>query len=461
VKSSRTVVTLLVILPQLWIFQGGGWNQNSRFALSRALLLRGSVSIDPDADVTRDLAFRDGHTYCDKAPAVSFAAAAALAIAGPIASACGLEPDRPAWWRAVPYAVTVLAISLPVALTAGALYAFLAALFSPLAALLAVAAIFLGSPLLGYAGLLYGHAPAGCLIALGYLALAGKGARACAWAGLAASVAICVEYTAALGAVFLFAYALADPSLRKSVWSAFAAATPPLFLLALYHTAAFGSPLGIGYAHLPAEQFQGMGKGLFGLHLPRPQALWQLTFGEHRGLFRFAPVLLLALPGSALLWKKRRADVILSLGLCLGFLLLNAGYVYWDGHASFGPRHALPGAVLLAVPLAAAARRWPALFLALLVPSLLICGLAWCTRPEAAPLDWSPIQDSWLPFWNKDAIGASIFWFNARDPLDYRSGFSLPLLVGLDGRAALLPLIPLVAGLLLLWRRAVGATVRP
>ena len=440
-------VVLLVLLPQLWIFQGGGWNQNSRFALARALVNRGSVRIDPDAGATGDVAVRDGHVYCDKAPGVSFAAAVALAIAGPLASAAGVDPDQALWWRAIPYAVTVLSISLPVALTAGVLYGELAALFGASAALLAIAAVFLGTPLLGYAGLLYGHALAGCLIALGWVALRRE---RCALAGLACGAAIAVEYTAGLGAAALFALVLSDGRLRPR-WLAFAAAAlPPLALVFAYNAAAFGAPWSIGYAHLPAEQFQGMGAGFFGVHLPRPEALWQLTFGEHRGLFRLAPALLLAFPAARLLPRR---DALVCFGLFAAFLCVNAGYVYWDGHASFGPRHAVPGLVLLCVPMAAAARRWPRLALALTVASVLLCGLAWSTRPEAAPQDWNPLTDSWLRFWRKDAIASSIFWFNFKDPLEYRSGFSLPMLFGLDGRASLLPLAPAVAALLAWWKR--------
>jgi hypothetical protein len=193
-----------------------------------------------------------------------------------------------------------------------------------------------------------------------------------------------------------------------------------------------------------------MGRGFFGLRLPSLPALWQLTFGVHRGLFRFAPALLLAFTGARLLQRREAA---LCLGLFAAFLLMNASYAYWDGHASFGPRHAVPGLILLCVPLAAAAQRWPRFAVALLVPSVLVCGLAWATRPEAAPIDWDPLRQSWLHFWRKDAIGASIFWFNSKDPLDYRSGFTLPSLLGLDGRLSLLPLLPLYAGLLLWFRR--------
>jgi hypothetical protein len=461
----RLAVLLLLLLPQLWIFQGGGWNQNSRFALARALVLRGSVQIDPDAEATGDRAERDGHFYCDKAPGVSFAAAAALAVVGPLATAAGLDPGEALWWRAVPYSVTLLAVSLPVALAALALYGALCELCGAAAALFAVAALFLASPLLGYAGLLYGHAPAGCLLALGWLALfraagpaGGSAARACAVAGLCAGTAVLVEFPAALGGAALGLYALALAPLRRALWAMALGALGPLLLLFAYDTAAFGGPLSLGYAHLPAGQFNGMEQGFFGVRLPRPQALWQLTLGVHRGLLRLSPVLAAGLAGCVLLWRsgerRLRATGPLALGLLTAFLCLNAGYVYWDGHASFGPRHALPALPLLALPLAIAFQRFPRLCLALLCPSLLVCGLAWATHPEAAPLDWDPIRDNWLFLWQRDQVGASISWFNAKDPLDYRSGFSLPLLLGLDGRAALLPLLPLSAGLLLCWRRA-------
>ena len=446
--SARAPVVLLVLLPQLWIFQGGGWNQNSRFALARALVTRGSLRIEADAAATGDLAVRDGHLYSDKVPGVAFGAAAALVLVGPLASALGLDPDQPWWWRAVPYAVTVLTVSIPVALTAGALYEELAAAFGAAAALLAIAAVFLASPLLGYAGLLYGHALAGSALALAFIALR-RGAVG--WAGFASAVAILIELTAAMGALMLFAWALSLPALRPRLWRGLLAAVPPLLLLAVYDAAAFGSPFSIGYAHLPPAQFEGMGQGLFGVHLPRPEALWQLTFGAHRGLFRFSPVLLLAFAGAR---DLRRRDAFVVFGLFAAFLLVNAGYVYWDGHASFGPRHAVPGLVLLCLPLAASARRWPRLALALLFPSLLVCGLAWATRPEAAPMDWDPLLDSWLPFWRKDAIASSILWFNSKDALDYRSGFSLPMLAGLDGRLSLLPLLPLTGALLWWWRKA-------
>jgi len=451
-------VAALVLLPQLWIFQGGGWNQNSRFALTRALLLRGSIQIDSDVGATGDHALRGGHVYSDKAPGLAFAAVAPLAIAGTAAAAAGLTPEQPWWWRIVPHAVTVMSVSLPVALTAAAFYGELALLFSPGAALIAVAAVFLATPLLGYAGLFYGHALAACMLAVGWLLL--RRSRP-ALAGFVCGAAVLVEYPAALGAALLGIHVLADPNLRRGALPFALAGIPPLIVLAAYNDAAFGAPWAIGYSHLPEGTFESMKKGVYGVRLPQLQALWQITFGEHRGLFRFSPVLLLALPGAWLLARRDRRAAVLSLGLAAAFLLMNSAYAYWDGHASFGPRHALAGVGLLCLPIAAAAHRWPKIALLLLAPSLAICGLAWSTRPEATPLSWDPLREQWLHFWRTDAIGASIFWFHSKDPLDYRSGYCLPLFFGLDGRAALLPLAPLAAGLIALWHRAERPRPRP
>ena len=48
------------------------WNENSRFNLTRSLVERGSLNIDPYHQNTGDKSYREGHYYTDKAPGVSF-----------------------------------------------------------------------------------------------------------------------------------------------------------------------------------------------------------------------------------------------------------------------------------------------------------------------------------------------------------------------------------------------------
>ena len=70
------LVGVVLLSAYAWFYQGGGWNQNSRFALARALAEQGSVRLDATARyegraVTGDLVRRGRHTLTDKAPGAS------------------------------------------------------------------------------------------------------------------------------------------------------------------------------------------------------------------------------------------------------------------------------------------------------------------------------------------------------------------------------------------------------
>src|SRR5438270_10901820 len=71
-------------LSFLYFYEGGGWNQNSRFDLLRAIIERHTLQIDAYADNTQDKAHFRGHYYSDKAPGLVFLAVhfAMLARAG-------------------------------------------------------------------------------------------------------------------------------------------------------------------------------------------------------------------------------------------------------------------------------------------------------------------------------------------------------------------------------------------
>ena len=83
----RPAIFVLLFVSYGYFYQAGGWNQNTRFNLVRAILNDGSLQIDPYHLNTGDKAFHDGHYYADKAPGLSFAA---LAIVWPVRFALGL-----------------------------------------------------------------------------------------------------------------------------------------------------------------------------------------------------------------------------------------------------------------------------------------------------------------------------------------------------------------------------------
>lgn len=357
-----------LFLAYAYFFQGGGWNQNTRFALVRAIVEEHSLRIDATATrdgrpVTGDLARRDGHLYSDKAPGASLAAVPAVAIASYAAS----DPPTPGDLTGLAYVATLAASAVPTVLAALLLLASAEALgASSVGALVAAVAFAIASPAWGWATLLFGSALAtACLLAAFRAALAlrdpcdeDRDRRLGLLTGLAGGWATVTEYPAAVPAAMLAALALAHvwrdgPARRARVALAIAAgAAVCAAALALYNTAAFGSPFSLGYSHI--QSFAGMRQGVFGVTRPRAEALWGILFGSYRGLFRLAPALLVGPLGLALLARTKvaKAPAVAAAAIAAYYVLLNGSYAYWDGGWSFGPRHMAPALPFLALGLA-------------------------------------------------------------------------------------------------------------
>jgi hypothetical protein len=93
-RQQRTAVVLGVtlFLSYAYFYPAGGWNQNSRFALIRAVLERGTLKIDAYQLHTGDRAFWRGHYYTDKAPGASLLALAPVQAARLVSRAAGVDP---------------------------------------------------------------------------------------------------------------------------------------------------------------------------------------------------------------------------------------------------------------------------------------------------------------------------------------------------------------------------------
>src|SRR5215469_11181402 len=69
-----SLLGLASFLSFIYFYEGGGWNQNSRFDLLRAIVERGTLQIDAYHTNTQDKAHFRGHYYSDKAPGLAFLA---------------------------------------------------------------------------------------------------------------------------------------------------------------------------------------------------------------------------------------------------------------------------------------------------------------------------------------------------------------------------------------------------
>src|SRR5262249_62430349 len=84
---------LALFVTFAWFYQAGGWNQNSRFDLVRAIVDEGTLRIDDYHRNTGDKARWNGHYYSDKAPGLALAAVPAVGGGRPFVG--GLA--RPSW----------------------------------------------------------------------------------------------------------------------------------------------------------------------------------------------------------------------------------------------------------------------------------------------------------------------------------------------------------------------------
>ena len=479
-RRPEAALFVLVFSAYAYFYQAGGWNQNSRFDLVRAIVEEHSSVIDRYRRNTGDLACRGprgrcvrvnpargDHAYCDKAPGASWLAVPAYAIAH---LGWGGERPSPRYLNSAAYLSTIWAVGLPAAIAVVMLFVLLGALGvrdGPRTAVsLAYALATLAFP---YATLFYGHQLMTALVVIGFAMLVR--ARHTGWelgrgaligVGLLLGYAVVVEYPAALAVAPICVYAalFVRPWPRLG-WLACGMAIPAL-ALAIYQWTVFGGP-----ATLPYE-FSTQGhrsQGFFmGLGMPSPIIMGKLLFGSFRGLFYSAPWLLLAIPGGVMLWRRGfRAELGVCAAVFLLYLWLNSSLVDWQGGWAMGPRYLIPAIPFLAIAAAglglgragAIEKRSPpratlalwGLGLVAVAYSAFLMLVGTAVKPEVDVRIAKPFGRFLLERFYAGDLAVNRQSIDAIAP--GRSGaphsFNLGQLIGLDGLLSLLPLALLTA----------------
>jgi len=216
------------------------------------------------------------------------------------------------------------------------------------------------------------------------------------WAGLALSVAIAARYANAvlvpLYGLLLIKYqtsALHRPdrqheragastsdekplisNLKSQDWRAWTAFGIPLAItavaLAYYNLARYGDPLNTGY--LPEESFSGIWwQGVAGM-----------LISPGRGLFLYAPVLIIALAAAPAFLRQHQAEAALAWAIIITHVLLYGKWFMWHGGYAWGPRFIVPTIPFFVIGMAPAIERarepgwWRRGIILLVVPSILI-----------------------------------------------------------------------------------------
>ena len=472
--KAASLLGAVLFFSFIYFYEGGGWNQNSRFDLVRAIIERHTLRIDAYYQNTEDRAYVAGHYYCDKAPGLVFFSLPFALAARPSMRVVGVDPESPGGAMVLSYIVGVGASALPAAL-AGVCLFFLGLRFGSGAPGSAFGAVVMGvgTPLWAYASLFWAHALAGaCLIFAFAAALKLRETQNASgdflWAlsvGVAAGWATVTEYPAAPASALLAFLALwqAWPRGSSARWRVMlgvgVGATICLIVLTTYLYAVFGS-FTPGYRYLDSRQFTFMQqRGYLGLTYPHLDRLLKLLFGCSRGLFIASPVMLAAAAGLRLLWKKPtyRAATFVTAAIVVYYFLFNASFYWWKSGLSFGPRYAGASLPLLCIGLPMAWERatpaWRKVLMALAVVSVGGTLIVVSTTSQLAMQDSCPlVHSSWLAFRSGQMAmnRVSMLTVSEAGSSPQYGAFNLGQLIGLRGVGSLLPLLVVwgVAGLI-------------
>jgi hypothetical protein len=414
-----------LLFTYAFFHQGGGWNQNSRFAQMRAIAEAGALSINdfiryrpvpgsparlervplgrvrelprrgyPDLN-TFDVSLHDGRLYPNKPPGTTFLGVPAAFLVFQAERLFGVDSDQWLPLTVKLYLTTVVSVGLAGAIAGVLFLSTSRRLFPslpPLAHVGATVTFALGTLMFPYGTALFDHVPVAALLLASFAELvrlrrdvttaSGPGA---AVAGALAGYAVLTNYAALLAWPALFFYCPAGKRLRFT-----AGGVPMAVGLAWYHASSFGHPL----AHA-----QSLSALPIPWTTPRLRVLSDLLFSSYRGLFFSSPVLLLSGYG---LWRMathehRRAEAAVIAWTAGVFLAMNAAFQNWHGGACFGPRYLVPALPFVALPLALAFARSAALASALAVASTTIMLLATAVDPQVPRGVVHPLRDYLWP----------------------------------------------------------------
>jgi hypothetical protein len=489
-----------------------GWGQLAHFSQVRAFA-DGQAEIDSWHWETNDKAWIDGHFYSVKSPGVAALSLPAYALldtgpardlnqaavdnaretkyprwapqASPSIQNYGYDPERAAATEAaierdapMIWALTLLVAVIPaVGLLFGVRWA--AERLEPGYGTAAAITLGAGTVVMTFAAEYFSHVIAAALAFAAFAVLMrdrdGPTRRwPVAAAGLLAGLAVSFEYQVGLVGAVLFFYALAsrgDRTARAALYAAgaLAGALPAL----AFNWWALGSPFEFAYgAAVEMPGFTGHDElglndeGFFGITAPKGSSAVDLLIAN-RGLLTLTPVMAAAVAGLVLLYRRgdHRAEVTTIAAIGAAYFLYNSGYWLPFGGGSPGPRFLIPALPFVALGLATAYRRLPAVTLGLAVPSVMFMGAAAISFPligEQGPGEWGDfiedghlehtlltvlgVSNSWLAIAPVVAAGLGAIWFAFRATPATPLGDLRPALAAVLGWAALAAVGPSVAG---------------
>jgi hypothetical protein len=363
--ETRLFVVVWLIYA-LHVVPGGGANPNRYFDLTHSIVNQRTTAIDAYHENTIDKAWRAGHFYPLGVPGpavvgipsyllfkVAYKAMPA-SLLKPLANVQSFkqgqvggfyQQDNTEFFLSTIW-ITWLTLSLLSALAAVVLFKVLLRLrIARSNALLATFGYTFGTPVFFYSTTYFSAAFAASftIFALYFLLRLSPQPRKLnlSLLGLITGTTVLMEYQGLFLAAGISIYLLVRFGPRMAP-AFFAGAAIPCAILLTYNTLAFGGPFHSAYQFVIGPNAEFHNVGALGFTVPRLGSLWGLTFATHRGLFLYAPILLLAPIGFALALRDRnqpiKAVAWISVLASIAVWLWISSFSAWDGSIAFGPR---------------------------------------------------------------------------------------------------------------------------
>jgi hypothetical protein len=342
-------------------------NELPRLYLVKAIVEDHTFAIDRGVaawGATADVSPSGGRLYSNKAPGASLLAVPAYAAVRAVAGEPGLA--------ATMWICRVFAGIAPMLAFLWLLWGFLVRFApDPDVRRLVLFAYALGSLAMTYSILFFSHQlGAICVASAWILALdvaeGRRGMRAMAAAGLLAGAAPLADYQAAFAVVPVAVHVLVvfrrNRALRGRTLYALAIAAAgaalPIAVLLTYHSICFGSPWRTGYdASTTFAVFHQ--HGFLGITALRWRAFSGSLVRIDNGLIALSPWWLLAIPGTAALWRSgQRAIAAVGASVAAIYLLFISSINFWRGGWEIGPRYIAAMLPFLLPAVAAQLQAW-------------------------------------------------------------------------------------------------------
>lgn len=358
INKNKIFVFIYFYLLSIFFWQLPGFNSISRIATTLSLFYQNSLIIDNFANFTHDKAKINEHFYSDKAPFSAFILLPIYAVANALSSDFDITKEDSNYNRALKGAyahrLALLTIVQPVFAFYCLFIFFLlkeAGQSFSISMLLTTAFTF-ATFLYPLISLYFGHHIAGILIFASYLVYKKSYSSNFLYlSGALCGLAILTEYMVGLFAIVIALDLLIHhkTNFKGLIFSGlkFGVGCLPFVLLVLWHNyLVTGNSFTMPYSFVSNVNFAPMRTNL-GFRTPSLSVIWELFFGQYRGMIFYAPVLLIAFP----CWIKALIDNpekyrFTALLLAIWVVVLSMYYM-WDGGYSYGPRHLIPPAMIL------------------------------------------------------------------------------------------------------------------